>query len=110
MRVISLSLVVFELYNAVSVTAVTLYSARAFDKMSEHGNSLSDACMYALLVTGSGMMMWVLLVSRILTWRWTGRSQRRLKLMGTSAIGITTFWALFVSYRNKDKSAMEWMY
>jgi len=96
MRVISLSLVVFELYNAVSVTAITIYSASAFHKMNEHDNPLSDASMYTLLVTGTGMMMWVLLVLRILTWRWTGWSQRRLKVMGTSAIGITTLWALCV--------------
>jgi len=96
MGVISLALVIFELYNAISVTAITIYSARAFDRMNEHDIPLSDVSMYALLVTGSGMMMWVLLISRILTWRWTGRSQPRLKLAGTLAVGITTLWALFV--------------
>lgn len=96
LKLVGVGLVAFELYNAVSITAITICSAKTFGKIHEQGTPLSGASLYTLLVAGSGMLMWVLLISRILTWRWTGWSQYRLKRAGSLVVGIITFWAVSI--------------
>ena len=68
----------------------------AFDFLRIYASSTSDTGQQYLVIATSGMVMWMLLIPRLVLWRWSACSSHRLLQFGSAAIGMTTAWSVIV--------------